>query len=208
MTELAQTSGSQALVQRPDASLLKADGSRYGWLDLMKHVGNGVRETLMLNGTAPKLEDLSGSEFRGGNASPLTRLIGIRKFAKGFYEGPARAQGPEPFLQGYNVKVLQNADEAEHVLWPTAEKPKRHDFYRVYKVQPGARDSRYPNALLLDYGLGGNGFFGAPLRDYLVQVYPDDRNLLLGKAYVALAGLRIPVGFFVLDRLRTHDFRG
>lgn len=201
-------SAAASLVQRPDASLLKADGSRYTWLDLVTNVGNGVRETLMINGTAPLFSDLAGSEFRGGNALRFTRVLGIRKFAKGFYEGPARAQGPEPFLQGYNVKVVQNADAAEHILWPSAEKPKRHDFYRVYRVQPEARDNRYPNALLLDYGLGGNGLFGAPLRDYLVQVYPDDRDLLLGKAYVALAGLRIPVGFFVLQRMRTHDFRG
>jgi hypothetical protein len=193
---------------RPEASLLRADGQRYSWLDLVKHTNNGVRETLMLNGTAPRLEDLSGWEFRGGNALILTRLIGIRKFVKGFYEGPARAQGPEPFVQGYNAKVRQNADEAEHLLKPSAEHPKRHDFFRVYAASANARDNRYPNSLLLDYGLGGNGLFGAPLRDYLVQVYPDDRDLLLGKAYVALAGMRIPVSFFVLQRMRQHDFKG
>jgi hypothetical protein len=62
--------------------------------------------------------------------------------------------------------------------------------------------------LLLDYGLGGNGLFGPPLRDYIVQVYPDDPDLLLGKAYLAFGSLRIPVSFFVLQRLRTHAFQG
>lgn len=197
-----------AIAARPDAALLKTDGSRYTWIDLVKHVGNGVRETLMVNGVKPRFEDLSGWEFRGGNALILTRLVGIRKFVKGFYEGPPRATGPEPFLQGYNVQVRQNADEAEHIFKPSAEKPKRHDYYRVYDAAKASRDNRYPNALLLDYGLGGNGLFGAPLRDYLVQVYPDDRDLLLGKAYLALAGLRLPLSFFVLQRMREHDHRG
>ena len=72
----------------------------------------------------------------------------------------------------------------------------------------GARDARYPNALLLDYSLGANGLFGPPLRDYIVQVYPDNPDLLLGKAYLALFGLRIPTNYFVLERLHQHDFTG
>ena len=86
--------------------------------------------------------------------------------------------------------------------------PKRFGFYRVHRVVEGSRDSHYPNALLLDYGLGGNGLFGPPLRDYLVQVYPDDPDLLLGKAYLNILGLRIPANFFVLKRLHQHDYRG
>jgi hypothetical protein len=62
--------------------------------------------------------------------------------------------------------------------------------------------------LLLDYGLGGNGPFGPPLRDYIVQVYPDNADLLLGKAYLALGPLRIPAGFFILERLKKHEHRG
>jgi hypothetical protein len=197
-----------AIVARPEAALLKGDGSRYTWLDLVKNVGDGVRETLLLSGTRPRFEDLAGWEFRGGNTTFISKVLGIRRFAKGFYEGPPRASGPEPFLQGYNVKVVQDADEQPHRLWPSPEAPKRHDYYRVYDASRARRDNWYPNALLLDYGLGGNGLFGAPLRDYLVQVYPDDRDLLLGKAYVALGPLRVPVGFFVLERLRRHDHKG
>ncbi|MDQ3032955.1 MAG: hypothetical protein M3Y87_11095 [Myxococcota bacterium] len=179
---------------------------RYSWLEILREIGQGERETLMTNGTAPRFEDLAGWELAGGNALGLTKLLGIRKFTKGFYEGAPRAEGPSPFLQGYNIVVRQNGDEAPHVYVPSEEKPKRHGFYRVHAVQPGARDARYPNALLLDYSLGGNGLFGPPLRDYIVQIYPDDPDLLLGKAYVALAGLRIPVSFFVLKRLKKHAF--
>lgn len=163
----------------------------------------------MLRGTAPRFEDLVGWEFAGANTLGLTRWIGIRKFTKGFYEGPPRSRaGPTPFVQGYNIVVRQNGDEEPHEYVPSEERPRRHGFYRVYAVDPSARDNRYPNALLLDYSLGGNGPFGPPLRDYLVQVYPDDPDLLLGKAYIALGPMRIPVSFFVLRRLRRHDFRG
>lgn len=182
---------------------------RYSWLEILREIGQGERETLMMRGTAPRFEDLVGWEFAGANSLSLTRLVGIRKFVKGFYEGPPRSKvGPEPFVQGYNVVVRQNGDDAPHEYVPSDARPKRHGYYRVHAVQPGARDARYPNAVLLDYSLGGNGVFGPPLRDYLVQVYPDDPDLLLGKAYLALAGMRIPLSFFVLRRLRKHDFTG
>ncbi len=196
-----------ALATRP-SSVLKANGDRYTWLEILQDIGNGRREAMMQSGIAPRFSDLAGWEFGGGNAVPLFRLIGIRKFVKGSYEGPPRAaKGPEPFIQGYNVDVKNNGDDEPHVFKNEA-KPKRYGFYRVHRVVEGARDSRYPNALLLDYGLGGNGIFGPPLRDYLVQVYPDDPDLLLGKAYLNVLGLRIPTSFFVLKRLHEHDFRG
>lgn len=197
-----------ALAKRPGVAL-KADGERYTWLDILQRTTSGERELIMQSGVAPRFEDLVGWEFGGGNAVPLFRLIGIRKFVKGFYEGPPRAEkGPEPFVQGYNIDVRGNGDDEPHVLKPSPESPKRYGFYRVHRVIEGARDDRYPNALLLDYGLGGNGLFGPPLRDYLVQVYPDDPDLLLGKAYLNILGLRVPANFFVLKRLHRHSFTG
>lgn len=183
--------------------------NRHTWLEILRVLKTGERERLMLQGTAPRFEDLLGWEFAGANTLGLTRVLGIRKFAKGFYEGPPRAPGgPEPFIQGYNVDVRQNGDEAPHIYKPSEDRPKRYGFFRVHRVVPEARDNRYPNALLLDYSLGGNGVFGPPLRDYLVQVYPDDPDLLLGKAYLALGRVRIPISFFVLKRDRPHSFRG
>src|SRR5690606_22005234 len=110
-------------------------------------MGNGQREVLMRNGVAPRFEDLVGWEFGGDNAVPLFRLLGIRKFVKGFYEGPPRSpRGPEPFVQGYNIDVANNADDGPHLLKPSKDAPKRYGFYRVHAVVPGARDDRYPNA--------------------------------------------------------------
>ncbi len=198
---------SSALARRPETAL-EADRARHSWLEILRDLSNGQREALMMNGVAPRFEDLVGAEFAGANTLPIVRLLGIRKFSKGFYEGPARsAKGPEPFVQGYNIPVVNDADDAPHRLQPSPERPKRFGFFRVHRVVGGARDARYPNALLLDYSLGGNGLFGPPLRDYLVQPYADDPDLLLGKAYLAL-GVRIPLSFFVLKRLRAHDFAG
>ena len=121
---------------------------------------------------------------------------------------PPRAGGPEPFIQGYNAVVRQNRDEAPHFYVPNASEPKRFGYYRVHRVLPDSYDNLYPNALLLDYSRGGNGLFGPPLRDYLVQIYPDDPDLLLGKAYGAVGPLRVPLGHFVLSRYRRCAFRG
>jgi hypothetical protein len=38
------------------------------------------------------------------------------------------------------------------------------------------------------------------LREYLVQVYPDDQDLYVGKAYLAVGEMRIFVSYFVLKR--------
>lgn len=199
---------STTLAKRP-STVLKPDGDRYTWLEILQDVSNGQREMMMRAGVAPKFEDLVGWEFGGGNTVPIFRLAGIRKFSKGFYEGPPRTdRGPEPFIQGYNIPVKNNADDEAHVLEPSKESPKRFGFYRVHEVVDGARDDRYPNGVLLDYSLGGNGIFGPPLRDYVVQVYPDDPDLLLGKAYLNILGLRIPTNYFVLKRLHEHAFTG
>lgn len=199
---------SVALVQRPGA-VLKPTGDQYTWLEILQDLDNGQREAMMRAGTKPRFEDLLGWEFGGGNAVPIFRLIGIRKFVKGFYEGIARTrQGPAPFIQGYNIDVRGNPDAGPHQMKPSNEKPKRWGFYRVHEVVKRAPDSLYPNALLLDYGLGANGPFGPPLRDYVVQIYPNNPDLLLGKAYLNILGFRIPANFFVLKRLRRHDYVG
>jgi hypothetical protein len=189
--------------------LLRPDGRRWDAEALVLEASSRDRVRVMEHGTAPALESLVGWEFAGTNSGPLAGLLGIRKFKKGFYEGPARAaSGPEPFVQGYNVQVRQNRVGEPHIAKPNEETPKRFGFYRVHRVVEGSRDARYPNALLLDYGLGGNPFWEPAqlLRDYLVQVYPDDPDFLLGHAYGALGPLRIRLNFFALVRMNQHSF--
>lgn len=190
------------------ASNLKPDGSRYSYLDLVREVSDATRDAVMRAGVAPTFESLAGWEFAGTNAGAIADLLGIRKFKKGFYAGAPRVpHGPQPFIQGYNVVVEQNGVGKPHIAPPTDATAKRHGFYRVHAVVPGAVDSVYPNALLLDYGLGRNGIEPSGfLRDYVVQVYADDPDLLLGRAFVALAGLRIHGGYFVLARNNRFDY--
>lgn len=196
-----------SLIQRQKGYVLKSNGEKFSWLEIMQRASSGQLEAMMRAGTAPSFESLAGWEWKGGNTPNIFRVVGIRKFVKGFYEGgaPRERRGPEPYVQGYNIDVPDNDDQAPHQL---ADPPKRWGFYRVHEIVEGAPDALYPNALLLDYSLGGNGPFGPPLRDYLVQVYPENPDLLLGKAYLNLLGVRVPSNYFVLERLQQHDFAG
>ena len=156
-------------------------------------------ERAFLRGVTPDAEALVGWEFRGHNTPPWFRLLGIRKFVKGFY-----ADG-DGGVWGYNSPVVQDGVDRPWRLKPSDDLPKRFGFYTVRPVDAAAKDNLYLHALLLDYGKGGNPTFdpSAGLRDYLVQVDRDDPDLLLGKAYYALGPLRVPTfSFFVLDRHR------
>lgn len=196
---------------------LRPDGSRWDQLALAREADDRTRAEIMHAGVAPAFDELAGWEFAGLNTGRLPGLAGVRKFMKGFYLGPPRAHGPKGLaqpdrdrpLQGYNIPVRQNGIEAAHEPKPSAQTPKRFGFYRVYRVEPGQPFDRYPNALMLDYGLGGNPALDPSrvLRDYLVQVYPDDPTLLLGHAFAAAPG-KPALSFFVLRRERQHDFRG
>lgn len=199
---------SQSALTVATPSALAPNGERWTWRTMMSHASSADLERALLAGTAPTFQSLAGWEWSGGNCVRLYTVLGIRRFVKGFYEGPERDAGPSPFVQGYNIASPRIADDATPQCKPSNDRPERYGYYRVHAPVAGARDSRYSNALLLDYGLGGNGLFGPPLRDYIVQMYPDDPDLLLGKAYGAIGPLRIPLNFFVLSRWREHTHRG
>lgn len=157
-------------------------------------------EAILLRGERPDPEHLAGWEFRGMNTPKFARLLGIKKFVKGFYKS---ATGQ---LYGYNIPVQQNRLDEPWVY--KGSEPRRFGFYRVDAVDAAARDNAYLNALLLDYGRGGNHELDptSGLRDYLVRVHPGSDDLLLGKALYALGPLRVPTSYFVLERLRPTDF--
>jgi|LNFM01.1.fsa_nt_gb hypothetical protein len=177
-------------------------------LDLYR-ASNAELERVLSEGVAPSFDELVGWEFDGMNVGFMTGLLGLRKFRKGFYDGrPRVASGPEPFVHGYNIPVRQDGVERPHRAKPSDESPKRFGFYRVYNASLSKAHRRYPNALLLDYGLGANGLDPSGfLRDYLVKV-DGSRDLLLGKAYLALGVFSPFVGFFVLRRSLRHTFSG
>lgn len=155
-------------------------------------------EEIMQSCPAPSTELLAGWEFRGFNVAAVTELLRIRKFKKAFY---ADAANPTQ-LYGYNVRVEQNGRERPWVpVWRQGQ-PIRHGLYDVYTPQPDSKDAAYPQSLLLDYGCGRNAMFDPSqvLRDYLVQPDPAEPDVFVGKAYVALGSVRVPAGFFILER--------
>jgi hypothetical protein len=160
-------------------------------------------EKILRTSKAPALESLVGFEWRGCNTSWRLKVMGLQKFIKGFFQQGAR-------VEGYNIPVQQNGLEAPWLDLPTPESQKRFAFYRVTQVDQESIDNLYPEALLLDYGASHrNPSYGIErlIRDYLVQPNPDNPDLLLGKAYLALGTLRLPSNFFAIERLRLSSWK-
>jgi hypothetical protein len=166
-------------------------------------------EKTFMNGATPDLDALVGWEFRGINRFPLyplpiPQMLGIKKFVKGFFRAqclPGEARGR---VMGYNCPVEQNVLDGRWRTKPSDTSPKRFGYYEVAPVDATSRDNAYLHAVLLDYGKGGNKPWDptSGLRDYLVQVDPENPDLFLGKAYYALGPARLRTNFFILERLR------
>jgi hypothetical protein len=161
-------------------------------------------ERVFQRGSMPDLDALVGWEFRGINHMPLNALnlayaIGIKKFVKGFF----RAEDGR--VMGYNIPVARNVLDGRWHLKPSDSEPKRFGFYEVAPVDATARDNEYLHAVLLDYGKGGNAKLdpSSGLRDYVVQVDPNNPDLYLGKAYYAFGPARLATSFFILERHRV-----
>ncbi|MBM4280464.1 MAG: hypothetical protein FJ137_06775 [Deltaproteobacteria bacterium] len=174
-------------------------------------------DAVLAAGATPRFSDLIGFEFRGWNvfgdplAATVGTVMGIQRFAKGFFHRGAGAPDDAPYIEGYNVKIERGGSDE-----PWANKgggaPIRHSFFRVLRAGEGdERRGRNQQALLLDYSKGDPrpGFFdGSGLRDFVVHPDPDIRDLLLGKAYMHIGPLANVAGYFVAERLRHHDFQG
>jgi hypothetical protein len=184
----------------PSIQLVQPNGERldYQALCLGEH---DTLEQVLRRGTQPDLSSLSGWEFRGYNLIPVADIAGIRKFKKGFYrENPA---GGYHVIQGYNVKMRQNSFGEPWIDVMKGEQSIKFGWYDVYPVRLTEPDYKYPNAVLINYNSPKNFVLDPTrlLRDYLVQVYPENPDLYLGKAYFALGPVRVLGAFFVLERL-------
>lgn len=155
-------------------------------------------EAMMLRGQTPDAHALLEWEYRGMNIGLGPKLLGIQKFIKGFY------RSAEGHAMGYNMRAKQNGPQGPWAAKLDGDEAKRFGFYTVGPVDPGAKDNAYLQALLLDYGKGGNPHLDitGALRDYLVRVERHSDDLLLGKAFLALGPLRLPIGYFLIERFR------
>ncbi len=145
-------------------------------------------------------EEVAGREYNGFNHPVFTSFLGIRKFRKGFKQVAGE-------LRGYNIKVLQNGSPMN--AWIPLKQPDgtdiRHGFYLVEPAGPGCADTE---ALFLDYGRGNNPLLdpSALLRDYLRKLEPDNADVLLGRAYLALGGREVFMSYFLLQYERPVPY--
>jgi len=139
-------------------------------------------------GIRPQPDQLVDREFRGYNHPKYTGLLGIRKFVKGIFRENDQ-------VEGYNRKVVQNRLEEPWIVT-------RAQAFGYYDVM--ARGTKFPNAILLHYGKSRHNPLFEParlLRDYVVQIYPEEPNLLLGRAYASIFGWEIFLGYFILGEM-------
>jgi hypothetical protein len=154
-------------------------------------------DQLFVRGQHPDMDTLAGWEFRGTNHPGWAKVVGIKKFIKGFFLRDGE-------LYGYNSPAVQNGIKAPWIGKPDDLAAKRFGFYKVTEVDPESRDNAYLHSVLLDYGRGGNKPWDptSHIRDYLVRVDPDNDDLFLGKALIALGPARVATNFFILERHR------
>ena len=143
---------------------------------------------------------LVGWEYRGVNMPAAFAVAGIRRFIKGFH------LADDGSVLGYNVAV---AGASLEVAWQERRQPDgRRAFapFLVSAVDSGLPHSRYPHALLLDYGaahdpaLGPATALASRLRDYVVRVRRGSDDLLLGRAFLSFDTIDLPVAYFALER--------
>jgi len=162
------------------------------FLELVRQPLGDLRRQ-MLRGSVPDTSALVGREFRGANVPATSRLLGIRRFIKGF-----EISGDDAVI-GYNRRV-RGADLGTPWAPSTWRGADRFGYFTVSTVDPEHLDNRHLNAVLLDYGAGLNPRHdpSSLLRDYLVRT---PSGVLLGQAFLAAGRARIPVGYFVLEPL-------
>jgi hypothetical protein len=173
--------------------------------DSLTTASKDVLDHLMTTaGSPPSIPDVLGYEFRGWNLQPTTKLLGTRKFKKGFFGDPAAG-----YAWGYNVPVQQNAKHEPWISRPSDANPKRYFFFKVLPAT-AANKPQYSNSLVVDYREWKEYFVLNPVRftvDYLIYPDPANHDLILGKSYWEAGALRPFLGYFVLERHNPSNYQ-
>lgn len=147
----------------------------------------------MRTSPAPELHDLVGYQWRGYNTPAGSILLGIRKFIKVFVAAGDR-------VEGYNLRALgTRLDEP----WRPRGRDAMASRLGLYGVSPSSTHgpSPYAHAVLIDYGAyPAQRWFIRSIRDYLVRPDPAHPDVLCGKAYFVFGRVRVPAGYFILER--------
>ena len=178
-----------------DIIIRRPDGELYDYVSLATS-SDEVLEEILRSSFMPDMDDITGWEFRGYNVSDILTLARMRKFKQGFHDNEGG------FIIGYRVKVRQNRLGEAWIDKVKRQESVKHSWCDVCPVRSDELDNIYPNALLFNHACKRNPRLDPSRlrRDYLAQVYPDNKDLLLGKSYIALLHQHVPIGFFVLER--------
>lgn len=152
-------------------------------------------------GKQPNRESLVG-EYLGLNTGPLPKWLGFQKFVKSLRISDAWLMKPMELI-GNNFRVTQNGFAELYIKLMKDGKPVEQGYFVVESASNNPNWNHYPDAAFLDYGKGDNDWKEPArfLRDYLVQPFPDNKDILLGHAFIYILGLKISVGFFVLQKV-------
>lgn len=178
-------------------------GNKKHTFDELTKLSNKQLDPFMVEGTAPQLEDVVGYDFRGWNINPATKISGTRKFKKGFFGDPAVGH-----IWGYNVPTEQNGMNGPWNAKPNENNPRRYFFYKVFTAKSVAH-KKHPNSLIVHYAKWGEYFFLNPVKytvDYLVYPDPDNRDLMVGKAYFEIGPIKFFAGYFILERHNQSNY--
>ncbi|MBK9000860.1 MAG: hypothetical protein IPM35_34495 [Myxococcales bacterium] len=142
---------------------------------------------------------LDDTEYKGVslNMPRFVEKLTWKKFKKVFHREPESG-----VLRGWNVRLEQN--ELDGPCLPKTRRGKAMTFGHFHVVDPAGRKMPVPGTppVLLDYGVGENGWFDVIrfMRDPLVALNHGDASLLLGCMYVELGPLRIRTpSYFTLE---------
>ncbi|GAB3073016.1 hypothetical protein GCM10027053_42860 [Intrasporangium mesophilum] len=168
--------------------------------EYLRLVGTPSREMagIMRRGEAPDVQAISGWEWRGTNLPAASaRLLGIRRFIKGFHAVDDR-------FAGYNVSVAGSVLESPWLERRQRDGRREWARFAVAAVDAITIDSRHSDALLLDYGAvdAPEPGLARRLRDFVVRVSPGSDEILLGHAFITVGSRTLAVGWFVLERLQ------
>lgn len=181
----------------------KVMSSQMTAFSLWSSTDNREKKDLMEAGFSPDREYLIGAEYKGLNTGFLPGLFGVRKFIKTFY-----LEDVHKLEFGNNFRVKQNDPEDEHIKLLKDGQPIAQGYFLVLSLKKmvDPKWSHYKRAAFLNYGHGGNKWYepAKVLRDYIVQPFEDNPNILLGHAYFAVAGFQISGAFFVLERIKKE----
>lgn len=151
-------------------------------------------EGLLQAGQPTRPEALVGWLFHGWSLAmpaPLFSLFG--RFGKTFHHDPESGR-----VRGWNVRMRQNVEGWEPALF--RGRAITYGHYELIDAPGGALARQYPNAVLIDYGKGGNRAWDplGRVRDWVVAV---DDDLLVGRMYLSLGGRQVATpSYFGLAR--------